>query len=154
MAQDFSKRINKQSEQLNAGETCEAAVVTKANVGVGAAFGAVGVLAQAANQKRKANKAGKNAADSLAAQVPAQQMIVGVTNERLVFFTVTSVAAKAKELAAAFPFNDVAGIEGDKSMTKWGWTVSFADGSACTFETQKNQNNQGFHDMLASRAAG
>lgn len=151
MAMDFSKRINKQQVQLAHGEICEAAVVTKAKVGVGAAFGAVGVLAAAANQKRKAKKAGPVSQTTMATQVPAEQLLVGVTNQRLVFFTVTSVAAKAKDLAAAFSFGDVSAVDAEKSMAKWSWTITFLDGSSCVFETAKNQNNKGTLELLSQR---
>lgn len=115
----------------------------------------VGVLAA----KKIASMLDDGAGESgMAASVPKdKQLLIGLTDRRILFFEVGAMSGKAKELAAAVEQRDVHRMSVEKHKMTYSLTITFADNSARIFECVRMTKPQdvvdAFDTMKGTRAA-
>ena len=161
---DFAKKIMKtRSGDLQPGEKLTEATVgqpsgTFSRQAAGALGGVVGVLA-AKKMASKREEALQGAGDSgMAASVPGdKQLLIGLTDRRLLFFEVGAMSGNAKSLAAAIDLVDVHKMAVEKHKMTSSLVITFADNSARMFECVKTTKPQdlveAFDQSKGSRAA-
>lgn len=158
---DFVKKIQKaRGEDLQAGEVLEAATIGQPSGTFSrqAMGGLLGVLAakKVADKRQEATIAGGDT--GMAAAVPAnQQIVIGLTDRRLLFFVQSVMSGNPKELAAAFELRDVHEITLEKHRMTYSLVVRFVDNSARLLECVKMARPQdlvnAFDKMKGTRAA-
>jgi len=146
---DFVKLIHKhRAEDLHPGEQVAAAVFVQptGTLGASVAFGMAGVLGKAAADARRKKGEAEAAPDSMAAAMPGGRLILAVSPHRFLVFEHGSMSGRPKALAAAFGWDQIAGIELGEGRLKQRLTVRFADESEAMFETMKTAKPQPFVD--------
>ena len=122
----------------------------------------MGVLLGVLAAKKVADKGQEAVNDGgdtgLAAAVPAnQQIVIGLTDRRLLFFIQGAMSGNPRELVAAFELRDVHEITLEKHKMTYSLFIRFVDNSARLFECVKMAKPQdlvdAFHKMKGSRAA-
>lgn len=155
---DFKKKIMKScADDLLVGEELMAATVGQPSGTFSrqALGGVVGVLAA----KKIASKRDDGAGESgMAASVPKDKnLLVGLTDRRVLFFEVAAMSGNAKELAIAVDLGDVHAMNVEKNKMTYSFEITFADNSARMFECVKMTKPQdvvdAFEIMKGSRAA-
>ena len=137
---DFTKKIMKNcADDLQAGEELLQATVGQPT----------------GTFSRQAIGAGES---GMAASVPKdKQLLIGLTDRRILFFEVGAMSGNAKELAAAVELRDVHGMSVEKHKMTYSLTVTFADNSARIFECVRMTKPQdivdAFDTMKGTRAA-
>lgn len=155
---DFTKKIMKtRSEDLQPGEDLKEATVGQPS----GTFSrqAVGGLAGVLIAKKMASKRDDGAGDSgIAMSVPADaNLLIGVTDRRLLFFEVAAMSGNAKTLAAAVDLAEVHQMAVEKHKMTSSLTITFSDNSTRVFECVKMTKPQdlvdAFEETKGSRAA-
>ncbi len=158
---DFVKKIKKaRSEDLQSGEVLEAATIGQPSGTFSrqAMGGLIGVLAA----KKVAEKRHETVEDSgttgIAATVPGnEQIVIGLTDRRLLFFRHGVMSGNPKELAAAVELREVHEIALEKHKMTSSLIIRFVDNSVRMYECVKMAKPQtlveAFHKLKGSRAA-
>ena len=158
---DFVKKIKKaRPDELQAGEELLAATIGQPSGTFSrqALGGIVGVMAaKKMADKREATLEGADAT-GLAASIPQnQQLVIAVTDQRVLFFEQGVMSGNPKELVATFALTDVHEIALEKHKMTYSLTVRFSDNSARLVECVKMAKPQTVVDAFAkvksSRAA-
>jgi len=152
---NWSKAINKRcADQLN-GETSTAgaflhpAGTVAKTVGYSALGGLVGAgvgvsVGEQLTKRRRAEN--QNAGDAgIAADFPGQNVVLGLTDTRLVVFSHSAMMGKPKNLVAAYPLDDIAAmdIHAAKTLHKK-VRLFFTDESAVDFDAPKGSQIDDF----------
>ena len=150
---DFVKKIKKaRPDDLQAGEDLLAATIGQPSGTFSrqALGGIVGVMAaKRTADKRQAKLEGADAG-GLAASIPHdQQLVVGLTDRRVLFFEQGVMSGNPKELVATFPLADVHEIGLEKHKMTYSLTVRFSDNSARMLECVKMAKPQSLVDAFA-----
>jgi hypothetical protein len=154
----FTKKIMKNcADDLQAGEELLQATVGQptGTFSCQAIGGVVGVLAAKKIACMRDDGAGES---GMAASVPKdKQLLIGLTDRRILFFDVGAMSGNAKELAAAVELRDVHGMSVEKHKMTYSLTITFADNSARIFECVRMTKPQdivdAFDKMKGTRAA-
>ncbi|MGI9610265.1 MAG: PH domain-containing protein [Acidimicrobiia bacterium] len=121
------------------------------------AFGAVGgLIGSMAGEKLSKGDRAKNPVaieNSVASTIPEGKAVIGVTNQRLLFFGHSTMSGKPTDLKAAIPFNDVHRFDANHGKLKSEMTVTFADGSARAFEVVKAGKPGQFSEAMETALA-
>lgn len=158
---DYVKNIMKaRAGDIQAGEVLEAATVGQPSGTFSrqAMGGLVGVIA-AKKVASKREEALEGASDTgIAATIPhGEQLMIAVSDRRLLFFTMGAMSAKAKALAASVPLEDVYTMALEKHKMTFSLVITFSDNSARMFEcvrmTKPHTVVDAFEKMKGSRAA-
>lgn len=158
---DFVKKIKKaRAEDLQAGEVLTAATIGQPSGTFSrqAMGGLLGVLAAKKVAEKRQESLNDEGDTGLAAAVPAnQQIVIGLTDRRLLFFIQGLMSGNPKQLAAAFDLGDVHEISLEKHKVTSSLVVRFVDNSVCLFECVKMAKPQdlvdAFDKMKGTRAA-
>ena len=150
---DFVKKIKKaRPDDLEAGEELLAATIGQPSGTFSrqALGGIVGVMAaKKMADKREAQLDGADAS-GLAAAIPQnQQLVIGVTDQRVLFFEQGVMSGNPKELVATFAHMDVHEISLEKHKMTYSLTVRFSDNSARMLECVKMAKPQSVVDAFA-----
>lgn len=137
------KVINNSASELAADEEYLGATyaLPAGRFGRSVGFGAAGVVGSAvaeysAHQRR--TDLGEGVGTGMSAEIPEHQdVVLAVTNKRLLVFSFGRMKGVPKDLIAEYQLDEVTAIDAvpGKLMTRL--TVSFADGSLADFEAQK-----------------
>lgn len=141
---NWSKTINKKCADQLAGESTTsgaflhpAGTVAK-TVGYSALGGLVGVSIgeQLAKRRRAENQLADDA--GLAADFPGENVVLGLTDTRVVVFSHSTLSGKPKNLVAEYPLRDIAAmdIHASKALHKK-VRLFFTDESAVDFDAPK-----------------
>lgn len=152
---DVAKRINKKSEQLLPGEAVTVGTFCSPTGSFGAAmaFGVVGMVVAEAKATKNAAKAVAAAPDAMASKIPGAKTLVGLTQNRLVFFGFGAMVGGATDLVAAFDLSQIHSIDADHKAAKSIMTLTFADGSTRPFESVRGGKPKDFVEALQSALA-
>jgi len=155
------KKIMKaRAEDLQPGETLTAATVGQPSGTFSrqAMGGLVGVLAakKVANKREQAIDGADES--GIAASLPKnEQLMIGLSDQRLLFFTVGAMSGNAKELVAEVGLADVHAVDVEKHKMTYSLIVTFSDNSARMFECVKMTKPQdladAFDNQKGTRAA-
>ena len=150
---DFVKKIRKaRPDDLQAGEELLAATIGQPSGTFSrqALGGIVGVMAaKKMADKRQATLEGADAS-GLAASIPQnQQLVVGVTDHRVLFFEQGVMSGNPKELVATFRLSDVHEVSLEKHKMTYSLTIRFSDNSARMLECVKMAKPQTVVDAFA-----
>ncbi len=155
---DFKKKIMKScADDLQPGEELVEATVGQPSGTFSrqALGGMVGVLAA----KKIASIRDDGAGDSgMASSVPKDKnLLIGLTDRRVLFFETSAMSGNAKELATAVELSDVHKMSVEKHKMTSSLEITFSDNSARTFECVKITKPQdlvdAFDNMKGARAA-
>jgi len=146
---DFVKKIMKAcADDLQAGEVLEAATVGQPSGTFSrqAMGGLVGVLA-AKKVASKREEGLDGASDSgIAATIPqGEQLMIGLSDRRMLFFKMGAMSGNAKELAASVELRDVHELSLEKHKMTYSLVMTFNDNSARMFECVKMSKP---HDLV------
>jgi len=158
---DFVKKIKKaRAEDLQDGEVLQAATIgqpsgTFSRQAVG---GLIGVLAAKKVAEKRQQSLDDSGDSGMASSVPAnQQIVIGLTDRRVLFFRQGAMSGSPKELAAAFELRDVHEMTLEKHKMTYSLVIRFVDNSARMFECVKMAKPQtvvdAFHKLKGTRAA-
>ncbi|NNL69442.1 MAG: hypothetical protein HKO70_05725 [Acidimicrobiia bacterium] len=158
---DFVKKIKKaRSDDLTAGEELLAATVGQpmGTFSRQALGGIVGVLASKKMADRKLATLDGAGDSGLAATVPAdQQLVIAVTDRRVLFYIQGMMSGAPKELATAIDIADVHEMSLEKHKMTSALTIRFSDNSARMLECVKMAKPQdvveAFNRTKGSKAA-
>lgn len=158
---DFVKKIKKaRSEDLQGGETLLAATIGQPSGTFSrqAMGGLIGVLAAKKVAEKREESVGDTGETGLASTIPAnQQIVIGLSDRRLLFFHHGAMSGNPKELAAAFELRDVHEITLEKHKMTSSLTIRFVDNSARMFECVKmakpHDLTDAFQKLKGSQAA-
>ena len=158
---DFVKKIKKaRPDDLEAGEELLAATVGQpmGTFSRQALGGIVGVLASKKMADKKLAALDGADASGIAASVPENiQLVVGVTDRRVLFFEQGIMSGSPKELVASFPHSEIHEMSLEKQKMTSALTIRFSDNSARMLECVKMAKPQDVVDAFAkqkgSRAA-
>ena len=146
---DMVKKVDKARDALGlpANEQILMACTVNPRGTVGAA--AVGGLVGAAIASRIDKKAREAAGDGTASTWPGGRSIMAITSERLVLCKVSALSGKPTEISAAWPHDEIAGIEVEKGRTAYPFSVVFRDGSAAQAEGAKGSGADRIGEVAA-----
>jgi len=113
------------------------AAARSAGFGVGGVVG--GAIAARAGSKRE-DEHGEAHRSGLAERLPSGQLVLGLTNKRLLVYSFAQMKGGPKDLIDEFPLSDLAGADIEKLKLVYRLVLRFADGSVV--------------DLDAGRAAG
>ena len=155
---DFKKKIMKNcADDLQAGEELMEATVGQPSGTFSrqALGGVVGVLAAKKIASMRDDGAGET---GMAASVPKDKnLLIGLTDRRVLFFETGAMSGNAKELATAVELRDVHAMSVEKNKMTYSFEITFTDNSARMFECVKMTKPQdlvdAFDKMKGSRAA-
>ena len=158
---DFVKKIKKaRADDLADGEELLAATVGQpmGTFSRQALGGIVGVLAAKKVADRKLATLDGAGDSGIAATVPGnQQLVIGVTDRRVLFYIQGVMSGTPKELAAAIDLSNVHEMSLEKHKMTSALTIRFSDNSARMLECVKMAKPQdvvdAFNRLKGSRAA-
>jgi len=158
---DFVKKIKKaRSEDLEDGEVLQAATIGQPSGTFSrqAMGGIIGVLAAKKVAEKRSEAAEQDGTTGIAATVPGNaQIVIGLTDRRLLFFHHGAMSGNPKELAAAVELSDVHEITLEKHKMTSSLAMRFVDNSVRLYECVKMAKPQtlvdAFEKLKGSRAA-
>ncbi|MCP3992248.1 MAG: hypothetical protein GY724_24475 [Actinomycetia bacterium] len=141
---NWAKNINKKCGDQIGGETATAGAFLHpaGTVAKTAALGALGGIAgvtvgEKLAKRRRAENEGEEES-GLASSFPSQNVVLGLTETRLVVFSHSTLSGKPKELLAEYRLHDVAAIDMHQKKALHKKTrIFFADGSAVDLDAPK-----------------
>lgn len=158
---DFVKKIKKTfPHELRSGEELIAATIGQpaGTFSRQALGGIVGVLAaRKMAERRTADLDGADAVGMAATIPPGLQLVIGLTDQRVLFFEQGIMSGNPKQLVASFPITDVHEMTLEKHKMTYSLVVRFVDNSARLVECVKMAKPQPLVDAFTrskeSRAA-
>lgn len=158
---DFVKKVTKSCpHELRAGEELLAATIGQpaGTFSRQALGGIVGLIAGKRTSDRRTGDLDGASEYGRAAVVPGHlQLVVGLTDQRLLFFEQGVMSGNPKHLVAAFPLDEVHELTLEKHKMTFSLVVRFVDNSARLFECVKMAKPQllvdEFERRKGSRAA-
>ena len=134
---DFAKKIHKKgAEMLLPGEVVIAAAPMQpvGSFGKQVSMGAIGGLAGAAIGSRMGKSAVATVEGTLADSFPSGNVILAVTDQRVIAFEQSAMNANPKSIGAEWPRDQVAGLSLEKKKLTYSVELTFIDGSAAKGE--------------------
>jgi hypothetical protein len=158
---DFVKKIKKaNADQLQEGEELLAATIGQPSGTFSrqALGGIVGVIAaKKSADKKRAPLDGADASGIAASIPPNQQLVIGLTDRRLLFFSLAAMSGNPKDLVAELDLSQVFEMTLEKHKMTSSLVVRFADNSARMFECVKMakpaETVEAFEKLSRGRAA-
>lgn len=135
---DFVKKIKKSNaEQLQESEELLAATIGQPSGTFSrqALGGIVGVMAGKKSADKKTASLDGADASGIAAFIPAnQQLVIGLTDRRLLFFNLAAMSGNPKDMVAELELSQVFELTLEKHRMTSSLVIRFADNSARMFE--------------------
>lgn len=134
---DFAKKIHKKgAEMLLPGETVLAACPMQpvGSFGKQVSMGAIGGLAGAAIGTRMGKGVAVAEAGTIADTFPSGNLIVAVTDQRVIAFEQSAIGGNPKSVAAEWQRAEVSGLTLEKKKMTMLAELTFADGSSASGE--------------------
>lgn len=158
---DFVKKIKKShADVLQSGEDLLAATIGQPSGTFSrqALGGIVGVMAAKKTAEKKMASLGGSDASGIAASIPPnQQLVIGLSDRRLLFFSLAAMSGNPKDLVAELDLSDVFEMSLEKHKMTSSLVVRFADNSARMFECVKMakpaETVEAFEKLATGRAA-
>jgi hypothetical protein len=157
---DMAKKIRKScasdllpDEDIVAGTFGQPLGSFKKQVAFGSIGGIIGSIAGEKLAQRDRADNPEQIENSVASTIPEGKAVIGVSNQRLLFFGHSTMSGKPTDLKAAIPFHEVRGFDANHGKLKSELTVTFADGSARAFEVVKAGKPAQFSDAMESALA-
>lgn len=158
---DFVKKIKKShADVLQSGEDLLAATIGQPSGTFSrqALGGIVGVMAaKKTAEKKMASLDGSDASGIAASIPPNQQLVIGLSDRRLLFFSLAAMSGNPKDLVAELDLSDVFEMSLEKHKMTSSLVVRFADNSARMFECVKMakpaETVEAFEKLATGRAA-
>ena len=107
------------------------------------------IAAKKMADKRTAHLDGADASGKAASIPENQQLVIGVTDQRVLFFEQGVMSGNPKELVATFPIADIHEISLEKHKMTYSLTIRFVDNSARMVECVKMAKPQTVVDAFA-----
>ncbi|MGI9647148.1 MAG: hypothetical protein ACR2OI_01370 [Acidimicrobiia bacterium] len=158
---DFVKKIKKSNaDQLQEGEELLAATIGQPSGTFSrqALGGIVGVMAgKKSADKKMASLDGADGSGLAASIPPNQQLVIGLTDRRMLFFSLAPMSGNPKDLVASTDLSQVFEMTLEKHKMTSSLVIRFADNSARMFECVKMSKPadtvEAFNKLNQSRAA-
>jgi len=151
---DFMKKVVKaKGGELPADEEFTAATFTNpageaarsVGFGVGGVVG--GVIAAKSGSKRE-DEHGESHRSGMAEGFPRRQLVLALTNRRLLVYSFAQMKGGPKDLIAEYPLADLAGADIEKLKLVYRLVLRFSDGSVVDLDAGRAAGAQEFAETL------